>query len=66
VLALSGDRDLQVDSTENVPLLEKAYESSGNKDFMVLEIEGESLVSEGAIGSPALYGQSRRRSRRKY
>ncbi|HVH50318.1 MAG TPA: alpha/beta fold hydrolase, partial [Candidatus Bathyarchaeia archaeon] len=32
VLALSGDRDLQVDSTENVPLLRKASETSENKD----------------------------------
>ena len=57
VLALSGDRDLQVDSTENVPLLRKAYESSGNKDFMVLEIEGVNhLFQKAQSGSPALYG----------
>src|SRR4029077_8039367 len=40
VLALSGDRDLQVDSTENVPLLRKASDSSENKDFTVVEISG--------------------------
>ena len=57
VLALSGDRDLQVDSTENVPLLRKAYESSGNKDFMVVEIEGVNhLFQKAQSGSPALYG----------
>jgi len=57
VLALSGDRDLQVDSTENVPLLRKAYESSGNKDFTVVEIEGVNhLFQKAQSGSPALYG----------
>jgi len=57
VLALSGDRDLQVDSTENVPLLRKAYEVSGNKDFTVVEIEGVNhLFQKAQSGSPALYG----------
>ena len=57
VLALSGDRDLQVDSTENVPLLRKAYEASGNRDFMVVEIEGVNhLFQKAQSGSPALYG----------
>ena len=57
VLALSGDRDLQVDSAENVPLLRKAYETSGNKDFIVVEIEGVNhLFQTAQSGSPALYG----------
>ena len=57
VLALSGDRDLQVDSTESVPLLRKAYETSGNKDFTVVEIEGVNhLFQTARSGSPALYG----------
>jgi pimeloyl-ACP methyl ester carboxylesterase len=57
VLALSGDRDLQVDSTESVPLLRKTYESSGNKDFTVVEIEGVNhLFQKAQSGSPALYG----------
>jgi len=57
VLALSGDRDLQVDSTENVPLLRKAYEAGGNKDFTVVEIEGVNhLFQRAQSGSPALYG----------
>jgi len=57
VLALAGDRDLQVDSLENVPLLRKAYESSGNKDFTVVEIEGVNhLFQKAQSGSPALYG----------
>jgi len=57
VLALSGDRDLQVDSTENVPLLRRVYEMSGNKDFTVVEIEGVNhLFQTAQSGSPALYG----------
>jgi len=57
VLALSGDRDLQVDSAENVPLLRKAYETSGDKDFIVVEIEGVNhLFQTAQSGSPALYG----------
>jgi pimeloyl-ACP methyl ester carboxylesterase len=57
VLALSGDRDLQVDSTENVPLLRKASEASENKDFTVVEIAGVNhLFQTAQSGSPALYG----------
>jgi uncharacterized protein len=57
VLALSGDRDLQVDSTENVPLLRKASETSENKDFTVVEVAGVNhLFQTAPSGSPALYG----------
>ena len=57
VLALSGDRDLQVDSAENVPLLRKALEASGNRDFTVVEVEGVNhLLQTAQSGSPALYG----------
>lgn len=57
VLVLSGDRDLQVDTVENVPLLRKALESSGNKEFTVVEIEGVNhLFQKAQSGSPALYG----------
>jgi pimeloyl-ACP methyl ester carboxylesterase len=57
VLVLSGDRDLQVDTVENVPLLRKALESSGNKGFTVVEIEGVNhLFQKAQSGSPALYG----------
>jgi pimeloyl-ACP methyl ester carboxylesterase len=57
VVALSGDRDLQVDSEDNVPLLRQAYEKSGNRDFTVVEIEGVNhLFQKAQSGSPALYG----------
>jgi uncharacterized protein len=57
VLALSGDRDVQVDAQDSVPLLRAAYEKSGNKDFTVVEIEGVNhLFQKAQSGSPALYG----------
>jgi len=57
VLALNGDRDLQVDADQTVPLLRQAYEKSGNKDFTVMEIDGVNhLFQKAQSGSPALYG----------
>ncbi len=57
VLALNGDRDLQVDADETVPLLRQSYEKSGNKDFTVVEIQGVNhLFQKAQSGSPALYG----------
>ena len=57
VLAINGDRDLQVDASDSVPLLRQAYEKSGNKDFMVIEIEGVNhLFQKAQSGAPALYG----------
>jgi uncharacterized protein len=57
VLALNGDRDLQVDANDTVPLLRQAYFKSGNKDFTVMEIEGVNhLFQKAQSGSPALYG----------
>jgi hypothetical protein len=48
---------LQVDSTENVPLLRKASETSENKDFTVVEVAGVNhLFQTAPSGSPALYG----------
>ena len=57
VLALNGDRDLQVDAEDTVPLLRSAYDKSGNKDFTVVEVEGVNhLFQRAQSGSPALYG----------
>jgi uncharacterized protein len=54
---LNGDRDLQVDAHDTVPLLRQAYEKSANKDFTVMEIEGVNhLFQKAQSGSPALYG----------
>jgi hypothetical protein len=57
VLALNGTRDLQVDSAENLPLLRKAFEASGNKDVTIVEVDGVNhLFQTAQSGSPALYG----------
>jgi hypothetical protein len=40
VLALSGEKDLQVPPKENLPLIRKALEDGGNKDFNVVEMPG--------------------------
>jgi uncharacterized protein len=40
VLALVGEKDLQVPPKENLPLLRKALEEGGNKDFQVIELAG--------------------------
>jgi uncharacterized protein len=40
VLALSGERDLQVPPKENLPLIKKALEDGGNPDFQVTELPG--------------------------
>ncbi len=40
VLALSGEKDLQVPPKENLPLLKKALEDGGNQDFQLVELPG--------------------------
>ncbi len=40
VLAMSGEKDLQVPPKENLPLIRKALEDGGNKDFKVVELPG--------------------------
>jgi pimeloyl-ACP methyl ester carboxylesterase len=40
VLALIGEKDLQVPPKENLPLLKKALEDGGNKDFQIVELPG--------------------------
>ena len=42
VLALSGEKDLQVPPKENLPLIRKALEDGGNKDFKVVELGAQS------------------------
>lgn len=57
VLALDGDKDLQVPSHENLPLIQAALEASGNKDFEVMEMPGlNHLFQHSDSGSPSEYG----------
>ncbi len=57
VLALWGSKDLQVPPAENMPALEKALKSGGNKDFKVVDIPGlNHLFQDAKTGSPLEYG----------
>jgi pimeloyl-ACP methyl ester carboxylesterase len=54
VLALSGGKDLQVTAKENLPLIKKALEDGGNKDFQVTELPGlNHLFQHCQTGLPA-------------
>jgi uncharacterized protein len=57
VLALNGDKDLQVSSKENLPPIQKALEAGGNKDFQITELPGlNHLFQHCQSGSPTEYG----------
>ena len=57
VLALDGEKDLQVPSAENLPLLQAALEAGENKDFEVMEFPGVNhLFQHSETGSPSEYG----------
>jgi uncharacterized protein len=54
VLALSGEKDLQVPPKENLPLTKKALEEGGNKNFEVSELPGlNHLFQHCYMGLPA-------------
>jgi pimeloyl-ACP methyl ester carboxylesterase len=57
VLALDGEKDLQVPSAENLPLIQSALEAGDNKDFEVAELPGlNHLFQASETGSPSEYG----------
>lgn len=57
VLALNGDKDLQVSSKENLPAIQKALEAGGNADFQITELPGlNHLFQHCQSGSPTEYG----------
>jgi uncharacterized protein len=54
VLALSGEKDLQVPPKENFPIIQKLLEESGNKDVEVVELPGlNHLFQHCQTGLPA-------------
>ena len=56
VLALNGERDLQVPAAENTAAIRSALEAAGNKDFKVQVLPGlNHLFQEARTGSPAEY-----------
>ena len=56
VLAINGDKDLQVDSKINLPAIENALKKGGNKKFTIKELPGlNHLFQECKTGLPAEY-----------
>ena len=57
VLALNGEKDLQVPPKENLTKIQKAFEDGGNKDFQTAELPGlNHLFQHCPTGSPTEYG----------
>jgi fermentation-respiration switch protein FrsA (DUF1100 family) len=58
VLALIGQKDMQVPADQNVPAIRKALEASGNKNFEADELPGlNHLFQTAQTGSPNEYGK---------
>ena len=56
VLALDGDKDLQVDARENLPAIKKAVESGGNKNVKTILLPGlNHLFQHCTTGLPSEY-----------
>ncbi len=57
VLALNGEKDLQIASKENLEQIRKAFQQGGNTDFQATELPGlNHLFQHGPTGSPTEYG----------
>jgi pimeloyl-ACP methyl ester carboxylesterase len=57
VLALNGDKDLQIAPKENLAQIQKALQEGGNKDFQTKELPGlNHLFQHAPTGSPTEYG----------
>jgi len=58
VLAVNGEKDLQVPPKENLKAIEKALKKAKNKDFTIKEIKGlNHLFQTANTGSPSEYVQ---------
>jgi pimeloyl-ACP methyl ester carboxylesterase len=58
VLALNGEKDLQVSAAVNLPAIEKALKSGGNKSVTAKSLPGlNHLFQTSATGLPAEYGE---------
>lgn len=56
VLALNGEKDLQVSAKDNLPTIKRALTEAGNKNFKVLEVKGVNhLFQTATTGSPSEY-----------
>ena len=57
VLALNGEKDLQVPAKDNLPLIKKALTDGGNTDFETAELPGLNHLFQHCVsGSPTEYG----------
>jgi pimeloyl-ACP methyl ester carboxylesterase len=57
VLALNGDKDLQVAADENLPAIEKALKAGGNKSVKTMKLPGlNHLFQHSQTGLPSEYG----------
>jgi len=58
VLAINGEKDLQVSPKQNLPEIEAALRAGKNKDFTVQEIPGlNHLFQTASTGAPSEYGK---------
>ena len=58
VLAINGDKDLQVPAKENLEAIEKALKAGGNKDVTIKEFPGlNHLFQPAKTGLPTEYGR---------
>ncbi|HLY62922.1 MAG TPA: alpha/beta fold hydrolase [Terriglobia bacterium] len=58
VLAINGEKDLQVPPKQNLPAIRKALEAGGNKNFEVDELPGlNHLFQNAKTGSPSEYAE---------
>jgi len=58
VLAINGDKDLQVDAKINLPAIENALKKGGNKKFSIKELHGlNHLFQECKTGLPKEYAE---------
>lgn len=58
VLALNGEKDLQVPPKQNLPAIRKALEAGGDKHFEIVELPGlNHLFQTAKTGSPSEYAQ---------
>lgn len=58
MLALNGEKDLQVSPQQNLPAIRKALEDAGNKNFEIDELAGlNHLFQTARKGSIREYGE---------
>lgn len=58
VLALNGEKDVQIAPKENLAQIRKAFEQGGNKDFQAIELPGlNHLFQHAPTGLPREYGE---------